>query len=112
MVGALAKEWSFNDAPVPSILPASYCNPNETVPDFPDNDNEAGGSLGKESGPAPLTGASAKVTAVDGAEEEDNRFETVDDEDGEPGDKVVITISAKEVTKPEGSGSGWENPNL
>ena len=112
LVEAPAKEWSFNNAPVPWILPASYCNSNETVPDFPDNDNEARGSLGKESGPVPLTGASAKVTAVDGAEEEDNRFETVDDEDGEPGDKVVITISAKEVTKPEGSGSGWENPNV
>ena len=102
--------WSFNDAPVPWILPVSYRNPNETVPDFPDDDNEAGGSLGKESGPAPLTGASAEVTAVDGAEEEDNRFKTVDDEDGEPGNKVVITFSAKEVTKPEGSGLGGKTP--
>ena len=110
MVEALAKEWSFNDAPVPWILPASYRNPNETVPDFPDDDNEAGGSLGKESGPAPLTGASAEVTAVDGAEEEDDGFETVDDGDGEPGNKVVITISAKEVTKPEGSGLGGKTP--
>ena len=104
MVEAPAKEWSFNDAPVPWILPASYHNPNETVPDFPDDDNDAGGSLGKESGPAPLTGASAKVTAVDDAEEEDDGFEMVDDGDGEPGDKVVIMISAKEVKKPEGSG--------
>ena len=63
---APAKEWSFNDAPVPWILPAGYCNPNETVPDFPDDDNEAGGSLGKESRSVPLTGASAEVTAVDG----------------------------------------------
>ena len=30
MVEAPAKEWSFNDAPVPWILPASYRNPNET----------------------------------------------------------------------------------
>ena len=110
MVEAPAKEWSFNDAPVPWILPASYCNPNETVPDFSDDDNEAGGSLDKVSGPASLTGASAEVTAVDGAEEEDDRFETVDDRDGEPGDKVVITISAKEVTKPEGSGLGGKTP--
>ena len=110
MVEAPAKEWSFNDAPVPWILPVSYRNPNETVPDFPDDDNEAGGSLGKESGPMPLTGASAEVTAVDGAEEEDDGFETVDDGDGEPGDKVVITISAKEVTKPEGSGLGGKTP--
>ena len=110
LVEAPAKEWSFNDAPVPWILPASYCNPNETVPDFPDNDNEAGGSLGKESRPAPLTGANAEVTAVDGAEEEDDGFEMVDDGGEEPGNKVVITISAKEVTKPEGSGLGGKTP--
>ena len=103
MVEAPAKEWSFNDAPVPWILLASYRNPNETVPDFPDDDNEAGGSPGKESRSAPLTSACAEVTAVDGAEEEDDGFETVDDGDGEPGDKVVITISAKELKKPEGS---------
>ena len=99
-----AKEWSFNDAPVPWILPEGYHNPNETVPDFPDDDNEAGGPLGKESGSMPLTGASAEGTAVDGVEEEDNRFETVDDGEEEPGDKVVISVPAKEVAKPEGSG--------
>ena len=107
LVEAPAKEWSFNDAPVPWILPASYRNPNETVPDF--DDNEAG-SLGKESGPAPSTGAGAEVTAADGAEEEGDRFETVDDGDEEPGNKVVITISAKEVAKPEGSGLGGKSP--
>ena len=37
----------------------------------------AGGSLSKESGSAPLTGASAEVMAVDGAEEEDDGFEMV-----------------------------------
>ena len=106
LVEAPAKEWSFNDALVPWILPASYRNPNETVPDF--DDNEAG-SLGKESGPAPLSGAGAEVTAADGAEEDDDGFETVDDGDEEPDDKVVITISAKEVAKPESS--DWvENP--
>ena len=77
---------------------------NETVPDFPDDDNEAGGSLSKGSGSTPLTSASAEVTAVDGAEEEDDGFEMVDDGEGEPGDKVVISIPAKEVAKPEGSG--------
>ena len=107
LVEAPAKEWSFNDAPVPWILPASYCNPNETVPDF--DDNEAG-SLGKESGPVPSTSAGAEVMAADGAEEEDDRFEMVDDGDEEPGDKVVITISAKEVAKPEGSGLGGKSP--
>ena len=110
MVEAPAKEWSFNDAPVPWILPAGYRNPNETVLDFPDNDNEAGGSLGKESGSAPLTSASAEVTAVDGAEEEDDGFEMVDDGEGEPGDKVVISIPAKEVAKLEGSGLAGKTP--
>ena len=103
IVEAPAKEWSFNDAPVPWILLTGYCNPNETVPDFPDNDNEAGGSLGKGSGSAPLTGASAEVTAVDGAAEKDDRFETVDDGERESGDKVVISIPVKKVAKPEGS---------
>ena len=110
IVEAPAKEWSFNDALVPWILPAGYRNPNETVPDFPDDDNEAGGSLGKESRSAPLTGASAEVTAVDGAEEEDHEFETVDDGEGEPGEKVVISIPAKEVAKPEGSGLAGKTP--
>ena len=110
MVEAPAKEWSFNDTPVPWILPAGYRNPNETVPDFPDDDNEAGGSLGKESGSAPLTGASAVVAAVDGAEQEDDGFETVDDGEGEPGNKVVISIPANEVTKPEGSGLAGKTP--
>ena len=102
MVEAPVKEWSFNDAPVPWILPAGYHNPNETVLDFPDDDNEAGG--------VPLTGASVEVMAVDGAEEEDDRFETVDDGEGESGDKVVISIPAKEVAKPEGSGLGGKTP--
>ena len=103
IVEAPAKEWSFNDAPVPWILPAGYCNPNETVPDFPDEDDKAEGSLGKRSRSAPLAGPSAEVMTVDGAEE-DNGFEMVDDGEGEPGNKVVITIAAKEVAKPEGSG--------
>ena len=109
IVEAPAKEWSFNDATMPWILPVGYRNPNETVPDFPDDDNEAGGPLGKESGPASLTGASAEVTAVDGVEEEDG-FETVDDGEGEPREKVVISIPAKEVAKPEGSGLAGKTP--
>ena len=106
LVEAPAKEWPFNDAPVPWVLPASYCNPNETVPDF--DGNEAG-SLGKESRPTPSTSAGAEVTAADGVEDNDG-FETVDDGDEEPGDKVVITISAKEVAKLEGSGLGGKSP--
>ena len=103
------KEWSFNDAPVPWILLAGYRNPNETVPAFQDDDNEAGGSFGKESGSAPLTGTSAEVTAANDAEEDDG-FEMVDDADEEPSNKVVITISAKEVKKPEGSGLFGKTP--
>ena len=80
------------------------------MPDFPDDDNEAEGSLGKKSGSAPLTGASAKVTAANDAEEEDDRFETVNDGDEEPSDRVVITISVKEVKKPEGSGLVGKTP--
>ena len=104
LVEAPTKEWPFNNVPVPWILPASYRNPNETVPDF--DGNEAC-SLNKESGSAPPTGA--EVTAADGAGD-DNGFETVDDGDEEPGGKVVIRISAKEVTKPEGSGLGGKSP--
>ena len=110
IVEAPAKEWSFNDTPVPWILPEGYRNPNETVLDFPDDDDEAGGSLSKESRSAPLTGASAEVKAVDGAEEEDDGFETVDDGEGEPGNKVVISVPAKEVAKPEGSGLAGKTP--
>ena len=104
IVEVLAKEWSFDDTPVPWILPTGYRNPNETVPDFPDDDNEAGGSLDKGSGSAPLTSPSAEVTAVDGVKEEDDGFETVDDGEGEPGDKVVISIPVRKVEKPESSG--------
>ena len=106
---APAKEWSFNDAPVPWILPAGYRNPSEMVLDFPDNDNGAVGSCGKESGSAPLTGTSAEVMAANDAEEDDG-FEMVDDGDEEPSDKVVITISAKEVKKTEGSGLVGKSP--
>ena len=104
IVEALAKEWSFNNGPVPWILPTGYHNPNETVPDFPDDDNEAGGSLCKGSGSAPLTGPSAEVTTDGGVEEDDDRFEMVDDGDEEAGNKVVISIPVKKVAKLEGSG--------
>ena len=41
---------------------------------------------------------------VNGAEEEDDGFKTVDDGEGEPGNKVVISIPEKEVVKPKGPG--------
>ena len=95
---------------MPWILPAGYHNPNETVLDFPDHDNEARGSFGKESGSAPLTSASAEVTVANDAEEEDDGFEMVDEGDEKPSDKVVIKISAKEVKKPEGSSLVGKTP--
>ena len=95
---------------MPWILPACYRNPNETVPDFLDDDNEAEGPPGKESWLATLTGASAEVVAVSGAEEDDDGFETVDDREGEPGNKVVVSIPAKEVAKPEGSSLAGKSP--
>ena len=105
IVEALANKWSFNDAPVPWILPESYCNPNETVPDNNNNNNNddevAKGSLGKGSGSAPLTGPAA--TTGDGAQES-NGFKMVDDGEEAPSAKVVIRIPAKEVAGPEGSG--------
>ena len=104
IVEAPVKEWSFNDAPVPWILLAGYHNPNETVPDFPEEDDEVGGPVDKGFGSVPLTGPSAEVLTIDGVEEEDDGFKMVDDAEGEPGDKVVISIPAKEVAKPEGSG--------
>ena len=73
------------------------------MPDFPDDDNEAGGSLDKGSGSVPLTSASAEVTAVDGVEEEEDGFEMVDDREGESGDRVVSLVRVKKVVKPEGS---------
>ena len=75
---------------MPWILPKGYRNPNETVPDFLDDDNEAEGSLGMGSGSAPLTGPSAEVMTVDGAEEEDEGFEMVDDEEGNPATKWLF----------------------
>ena len=101
IVEASANQWSFNDAPVPWILPESYRNPNETVPDDNDNDNDddevTGGSLGKGSGSAPT------ATTGDGTEESEG-FETVDDGEETPNAKVVISIPAKDVARPEGSG--------
>ena len=103
IVEASANEWSFNDAPVPWILPENYRNPNETVPDDNDNDDNevTEGSLGKGSGSAPPAGPAA--TTGDGAEESDG-FEMVDDWEEAPSAKVVIRIPAKEVAGPEGSG--------
>ena len=102
IVEAPATEWSFNNAPVPWILPEGYHNPNATLPDFPGDEKKAEGSLSKGSGTAPQSGPTA--TIEDGIEE-GNRLETVDDVEEVPGDKVVITILAEEVMSQCLSGS-------
>ena len=43
---ASATQWSFDDAPVPWILPESYRNLNHTLPDDLDDDEVAGGTAG------------------------------------------------------------------
>ena len=107
LVEAPAKEWPFNDAPVPWILPASYRNPNEMIPDF--DGNEAG-SLGKESGPVPSTGAVPRSRRLMVQKKTTTDLKWLMMGMRNPGDKVVITISAKEVAKPEGSGLGGKSP--
>ena len=99
---APAAEWPFGDAAVPWILPKGYRNPDETVWDFPDDDNQAEGP----SGSAPVGGPTA-TTKDDKEDNDDDGFETVDDgekEEETPGDKVVLKISMKDIAKPEGSG--------
>ena len=39
---APAAQWSFNDVPVPWILPEGYRNPDGAAPDFPGKDKQAG----------------------------------------------------------------------
>ena len=102
-----ATEWPFNDAPVPWILPEGYCNPNKAVPDFPGGDSHSEeDSPGKGSDTAPLTvPETADDAARDNANNEDDKgFETVGDAEEVPGDKVLITIPAEKVAKPEDSG--------
>ena len=99
---ASAAQWTFNDALVPWILPESYRNPYETVPDDHNDDKVTGGSNGKGSGSAPP----AEVADNN----DDDSFETVDDGDVVPGTKVIIRIPAKEATKLEGSSSTVKNP--
>ena len=50
---APAVKWSFDDVPVPWILPKGYRNPDGTVAEFPGDDNQAEGSPDKGSGTAP-----------------------------------------------------------
>ena len=99
---APATKWPFDDAPIPWILPNGYRNPDETVPDFPGNDNQVEGSPGKGSGTVP--GGPTATSENDKEDNDDKGFETVDDGEEDTGDKVVLKISMKEVAKPEGSG--------
>ena len=99
---APAAQWSFNDVPVPWILPEGYWNPDRAAPDFPGEDKQAGGSNGEGSGTVP---DDPTVTSENAKEENDDEgFETVDDGDEGTEDKVMVKISMKDVTKPGGSG--------
>ena len=99
---APATQWSFDDVPVPWILPKGSRNPDETALDFPGDDNQAEGSPGKGSGTAP--GGPTAMSENDKEDDDDEGFETVDDGDEDTDSKVVLKISMKEVAKPEGSG--------
>ena len=101
---APASEWPFNDAPVPWILPESYRNPNETVPDFQGRDDQIEGFPDRGPEAAPLNAPEA--TTHGDADDEDEGFETVGDDEEVPGDTVLVSIPAEKVAKPEGSGFG------
>ena len=98
IVEAPANGWSFNDAQVTWILPESYHNPNKTVLVDNGNDNDDD----------EVAGGSGSVPPADDGEESDG-FEMVDDGEEVPGTKVVISIPAEEVTKPEGSSPTGKN---
>ena len=99
---APAAQWSFDDVPVPCILPEGYHNPDGAAPDFPGDDNQAEGSNGKGSGMAP--GGPTATSENDKEDDDDEGFETVDDRDEDTEGKEVLKISMKEGAKPEGSG--------
>ena len=96
--------WPFNDVPVPWILPESYRNPGRPVPDFPGDDNQAENANGK--GPGTASGGASATSGIDkeDGDDDDEGFETVEDEDDDMGDKVVVRIPVKDVEKPESSG--------
>ena len=97
---ALATEWPFDDAPVPWILPEGYCNPKGTILDFPGGDSQDEDSPGKGSGAAPATvPETVSGTAQDDANDEDDEgFETVDDIEEAPIDKVLVSIPVGKVS--------------
>ena len=103
---APATKWPFDDAPVPWILPEGYCNPKETVLDFPDGDSQDEDSPGKGSGTAPLTiPETVGGTAQDDADDQDDEgFEAVGDDEEVHGDQVLVSILAEKVSKLEDSG--------
>ena len=99
---APAAQWPFNGVQVPWILPEGYRNPGGPAPDFPGDDNQAEDSNGKGSGTAP--GGPSATSGNDKEDDDDEGFETVDDEDEDTGDKVVVKIPIKDLAKPGGSG--------
>ena len=99
---APATEWPFDDAPVPWILPEGYHNPEGTVLDFPGGDSQDEDSPGKGSGATPVTiPETLSGTAQDDADDEG--FETVDDIEEAPVDKVLVSIPVGKVSKLEDS---------
>ena len=98
---APAAQWLFNGVQVPWILPEGYRNPGGPAPDFLGDDNHAEDPNGKGSGTA-LGGPSA-TSGNDKEDDDDEGFETVDDEDEDTGDKVVVKIPIKDLAKPGGS---------
>ena len=99
---APAAQWSFDDVPVPWILPKGYRNPDGAAPDFSGEDNQAEGSNGEGSGAVPDGPTATSGNAKE--DDDDEGFETVDDGDENTEGKVVVKISMKEVAKPGGSG--------
>ena len=108
LVEAPAKEWLFNDTLVPWILPESYRNPRGVGPE---DDGDGGDNGDDEVTGAPLvqeTRLTPVVTTGDSTGESKG-FETVDEGEEAPINKVVISIPAKDVAKPEGSGQAGKD---
>ena len=82
--------------------------------DFPGGDSQDEDSPGKGSRAAAATvPETVGGTAQDDADNEDDEgFETVDDIEEAPVDKVLVSIPVGKVSKPEDSRPGWERQNV
>ena len=99
---APAAQWSFNDVPVPWILPEGYRNPDGAAPDFPGDDNQVEGSNGKGSGMAP-DGPTAS-SENDKEDDEEEGFKMVDYGDADTEGKVIVKDLHK---RPGKTGKLW-----